>query len=82
MDSQKPMTVAEAAVFCGFTKAYLYKLIHLGKVPHYKPEGGRVYFKQKDLEAFIFRGRKSADYELIEEAEMLLISTFDILDCI
>jgi len=70
--SQKPMSVAEAAEFCGFSKTYLYKLIHLGKIPCYKPEGGRVFFKQNELEQFIFRGRKAADYELAEQADALL----------
>jgi excisionase family DNA binding protein len=71
--SPKPFGIAEAAIFLGFSKSYLYKLIHLGKVPYYKPQGGRVFFKQVDLEQFIFRGRKAADYELQEEAEQLLI---------
>ena len=71
-NSQKPLSVADAASFHGYSTAYLYKLIHLGKVPHYKPQGGRVFFKQKELEQFAFRGRKSADYELAERAERFM----------
>jgi excisionase family DNA binding protein len=71
-NSQKPMNVMAAAEFCGLSKTYLYKLIHLGKIPYYKPEGGRVFFKQEDLEAFVFRGRRSADYELSDKADSLL----------
>jgi excisionase family DNA binding protein len=70
--SQKPMGVTEAAEFTGLSKAYIYKLVHLGKMPCYKPWGGRVFFKQAELEQFTFRGRKSADYELLEEADRLL----------
>jgi len=67
------MNVAEAAEFTGLSKAYIYKLVHLGKIPCYKPWGGRVFFKQNELEQFIFRGRKSADYELLEGADRLLM---------
>ena len=69
---QKPMGVTEAAEFLGYSKAYLYKLIHQGRVPYSKPQGGRVFFWQNDLVQFASRGRKAADYELKEQAEQLL----------
>jgi len=70
--SRKPMNVSTAAEFLGFSKNYIYKLVHLGKIPCYKPEGGKVFFKQEELENFIFRNRVSADYELKDKAEQLL----------
>ena len=60
---QKPLTIDEAAEFTGLSKFYLYKLVHQQKIPHYKPMGGRLFFKQSELESFIFRGRQGADYE-------------------
>jgi excisionase family DNA binding protein len=57
------LTVEEAAVFTGLSKNYLYKLIHLKKIPHYKPMAGRVFFRPAELEAFLFRNRQGADYE-------------------
>jgi excisionase family DNA binding protein len=68
----KPLSIAEAASFTGLKPSYLYKLIHLKRIPHYKPTGGKVYFRREDLEAFIFRGRSSADYEVAEKADRLL----------
>ena len=65
----KPLNIIEAAQFTGLSKAYLYKLVHMGKIPHYKPTGGKVFFRQEDLEGFIFRDRRSADYELREKAD-------------
>ncbi|GHT83308.1 hypothetical protein FACS1894137_04060 [Spirochaetia bacterium] len=69
---QKPLTIDDAAQFTGLKRSYLYKLIHLGKVPCYKPTGGRVFFKQDELEAFIFRGKRSADYEIRAQADRIL----------
>jgi excisionase family DNA binding protein len=69
---QKPMGIIEAAEFTGLSKNYIYKLICLGKIPCYKPTGGRVFFKREELEQFIFRGRRAADFELSEQADNIL----------
>lgn len=63
MQNQKALTVDEAATFTGLSKNYIYRLVHLRKIPYYKPMGGRVFFKQEELEKFIFRNRQDADYE-------------------
>ena len=60
---EKALSVKEAAVFTGLTRNYLYKLVHQKKIPYYKPMGGRIFFKQDELEGFIFRKRQPADYE-------------------
>jgi len=66
METQRAaLSVEQAATFLGYTQNYLYKLIHEKKIPHFKPAGlrGRVFFKQTDLENFIFRNRQGTDYE-------------------
>ena len=60
----KVLTMDDAVAFTGLKKNYLYKLIYLKKIPFYKPLGGRVFFKQEELEEFIFRNRQPADYEV------------------
>jgi excisionase family DNA binding protein len=69
---ERPMGVAEAAAFTGLSPNYIYKLIHLRKIPCYKPTGGRVFFKREELEEFVFRGRTAADYEISEKADSIL----------
>jgi excisionase family DNA binding protein len=63
------LSISEAVAFTRYTKAYLYKLTSKGKIPYYKPLGGRIFFKKEELEAFLNRGRRAADYELTEKAE-------------
>jgi excisionase family DNA binding protein len=70
--SERPLGIAEAAEFLGLSVNYLHKLCHLGRITFFKPTGGRVYFKREDLEAFVFRGRSGADYELSGKADGLL----------
>ena len=72
MTDQKPMNIFEAAAFTGLKPSYIYKLIHLRKIPHYKPTGGRVYFKRGELEQFVFRGKVSASYEMQDQADGIL----------
>jgi excisionase family DNA binding protein len=71
---ERPLGIAEAAEFTGLKSSYLYKLIHLKRIPHYKPTGGRVFFKREELEQFIFRGRSAADYEISDAADQALNS--------
>ena len=68
----KPLSFNEAAQYLGFKRAYLYKLVHWGKITHYKPTGGRLYFLKEDLDAFIRSGKRTADYELKAQADQIL----------
>jgi excisionase family DNA binding protein len=69
----QPMGVTAAAEYLGFSKTYLYKLVHLGKISYFKRTGGnKLFFRHDDLESFAFQGRRAADFELREKAEQLL----------
>ena len=70
--NDKPLTVEQAADFTGFSQAYIYKLVHLKKIPCFKPEGGKLLFALEDLKAFCFRNRQAAGYEVQERAEAIL----------
>jgi len=53
---------SEACVFLDYSKSYLYKLTHSRQIPHYKPNGKKLYFKRVDLEDWLLRNRvKTAD---------------------
>jgi len=63
VENSNPLTVAEASEYTHLSKGYLYQLAYYRKISHFKPSGGRLYFKKEDLDAFIFRNRRSADFE-------------------
>jgi len=71
----KLMGIAEAAEYTKYTVRYLYKLTSERRIPFYKPMGGRIFFKQEDLNAFMMRGRIAADYELEAEAIECILNT-------
>jgi excisionase family DNA binding protein len=70
--TQRPLSIIEAANFLGYKKSYLYNLVHSKKLTAYKPGGKVLFFKQEDLERFAFRNKKTADFELAEQAETIL----------
>lgn len=59
----------EACKFLGYSKSYLYKQTHLRKIPHYKPNGKKLYFKKVDLESYLLRNRVRTDSEIQQQAE-------------
>jgi excisionase family DNA binding protein len=68
MEKSRAMNCTDAAAYLNFSRGYLYRLVYLGKIPCYKPTGGKLFFMADDLDAFIFKGRKAADFEQREQA--------------
>ena len=64
IEHEAPLTVREAAAYLGIKQSFLYKLTSQGRIPFYKPAGGKLYFTRNDLEGYLYRGRHSADYEI------------------
>ena len=63
---------SEACTFLDYSKSYLYKLTHSRRIPHYKPNGKKLYFKRVDLEDWLLRNRIKTDVELQQQAEEIL----------
>lgn len=68
------LSVNEAAAFLGFSKLYLYQLVHRKEVPHYKPNGGRILFDISELDAWVRGGKVLSRDELAQRAESVLNS--------
>jgi excisionase family DNA binding protein len=68
----KPLAVKEAMELTGFSRSYIYKLVHWRKLPCHKPTNGKLFFKRDELEEFCYRGKQLTDYELMEAAESIL----------
>ena len=57
MGAKTVLTMEEAALFTGLTKAYLYELTWRKAIPFYKPNGRRIYFNRAELEAWLMQNR-------------------------
>jgi predicted DNA-binding transcriptional regulator AlpA len=69
---EAPIRISAVMELTGFSRAYIYKLIHLHKLPCHKPTNGRLFFYESEILDFLYRGKKSADYELEEQAQAIM----------
>jgi excisionase family DNA binding protein len=68
------LTVKEAAAYIGVSVGSIHQYIYNDKIPCYKPVGkaGNTYFKKSELDGFMLRNKKYADYEVSEKADAKL----------
>src|SRR5215831_11151433 len=60
-DAEKPLDVGEGAAYLHITKSHLYQLTSKGLIAHYKPAGKKIYFRRRDLDAYLLRNRRAAE---------------------
>ena len=70
--TEKPLTFNEAAQYLDISKSYLYKLTCSNKIPHYKPQGKRLYFAKSELDTWIFRNQVKTTGAIEQEADDLV----------
>ena len=60
------LTMDDAAAYTGLSKSYLYRMVHLKKIPYYKSVGGKqTYFAKTELKEWLLKHR----VQTTEEAE-------------
>ena len=66
--TKEVLTSAEAALYLGMSRSYLYKLTMRREIPHYKPMGKLCYFNRRELEEWLQSNRVATSTELTERA--------------
>ena len=66
------LTVEEVSKVLGFSPAYVRKLCHYRKLPHFKPLGGKLLFDAAEIEDIVRKHRVLTADELSEKAAALL----------
>ena len=64
LNLKEMLNFSEGCKFLNLSASYLYKLTSRGDVPHYKPEGKKIYFNREELIEWMKRNRISSNYEL------------------
>ena len=62
------LNFSETADYLDISHSHLYKLTSTGSVPHYKPNGKRVYFKRAELDQWLLSNRQDSAGEIEEQA--------------
>jgi len=63
----------EACQYLDISQSHLYKLTSTKQVPHFCPQGKRLYFKRTELDEWLQRNRKSAADEIDQAAADYII---------
>jgi excisionase family DNA binding protein len=71
-ESDPVFSVVEAASYLKRSVRGLYQLMSRGRVSYTRPAGGRAYFRQSDLDAFLAQGRHAASFEIADRADAAL----------
>ncbi len=66
------LTTTESAEYLDISESQLYKLTSAEAIPYYKPGGKKLYFRRSELDAWIFRHRRTTRSEIAAKADMYL----------
>ena len=68
IEKDERLTTQEACIYLDISSSTLYKLTSKNKIPHFKPNGKKIYFRKSDLNDWLFRNRVSTAEELEQKA--------------
>lgn len=63
----------ETCIYLDISQSHLYKLTSSRQVPHFCPQGKKLYFNRQDLDAWLQRNRQSSQVELEDLASSFLL---------
>lgn len=63
----------DACIYLELSQSHLYKLTSTGSIPHYKPNGKKLYFNRLELDNWLLRNRSNSIDEIEQEAANYLI---------
>ena len=73
IQSQDILDLNSCSKYIGCSKSHLYKLTHLNKIPHYKPNGKKIYFNRLEINDWLLQNRSSTNEEIEKQASDYLI---------
>jgi excisionase family DNA binding protein len=63
----------EACKYLDVSPSHLYKLTSTKQVPHFCPQGKKLYFRRDELDTWLQRNRQSATDDAVHDAADLVI---------
>jgi excisionase family DNA binding protein len=66
--NKNTLTLDECAAYTDLSTSHLYKLTSSGAIPHYKPNGKKLYFDRSEIDAWLRQNRVSTRAEIEQQA--------------
>ncbi len=73
INQKEVLNMIEASKYLELSLSHLYKLTSSGLIPHYKPNGKKLYFKRAELDAWLLRNRATTKEEIEQAAADYLV---------
>jgi excisionase family DNA binding protein len=70
---KKVLNFNETCTYLELSQSHLYKLTSTGSIPHYKPNGKKIYFHREELDQWLLRNRADSQEEIEQQAANYLI---------
>ena len=73
IQNKEVLNFNEACLYLGLSQSHVYKLTSSKSIPHFCPQGKRIYFKRIELDAWLTRNRTDTKEEIEKQAADYLI---------
>ena len=73
INTKEVLNFNETCQYLELSQSHLYKLTSTGAIPHYKPNGKKIYFNRPELDAWLLRNRADSKQEIEQEAANYLV---------
>lgn len=64
------LNVEELVEYTGYSKSYIYKLVHTSRIPYAKPEGGgnKLFFERKKIDNWLLHNSHKCESDSTKDA--------------
>jgi excisionase family DNA binding protein len=73
LSTKEILNLSEAALFLDISRSHLYKLTSQKQIPHFCPQGKKLYFRRDDLQNWLQRNRQEVEDTVEERVNNLTI---------
>ena len=67
------LSFSEACIYLDVSDSHLYKMTSRTVIPHYKPNGKKIYFKRQELDNWMLSNKQLSNEEIEQQAQNFLI---------
>ena len=62
------LTVEDLINYTGFSRSYIYKLVHKNVISYYKPNGKTLFFQKNEIDEWLLQNKSSSISQLEQKA--------------
>jgi excisionase family DNA binding protein len=70
---KEALSFSEACEYLEISSSHLYKLTSTDTIPHYKPNGKKIYFKRTEIDNWLLSNRSASKSEIEQQAANYLL---------